>query len=425
MKKVFLSIGADLIHGGHIAIIEKAAALGELTVGVLTDQMIMRYRGYPLLPYEERCKIIGGIKGVSKIIPKTTLSYDTVLKEEKPDYIVHGDVWRSGTKEKLEKLLKIYGGELIEYPYAQKEEYRIFENSLDNMRYIPDVRRGALRRMLGTLERPLRVLEAHNGLTGLIVEKAKAEAENETRMFDAVWISSLCDSTAKGKPDIELVDMTSRINTINEIMEVTTKPIILDADTGGLTEHFVYNVKTIERLGVSAVIIEDKIGLKQNSLFGNEVPQQMADIKEFSEKIRAGKAAQTTNSFMIIARVESLILEKGMEDALNRASAYVDAGADGIMIHSRKKSPEEIIRFCKLFREMYREIPVVVVPTTYNTITEDELEEAGANVVIYANHLIRSAFPAMMKTAEQILYYKRAAEADERCMPIKEILHLL
>lgn len=425
MKKVFLSIGADLIHGGHIAIIEKAAALGELTVGVLTDQVIMQYRGYPLLPYEERCKIIGGIKGVSKIIPKTTLSYDTVLKEEKPDYIVHGDVWRGGTKEELEELLKIYGGELIEYPYAQKQEYRIFENSLDNMRYIPDVRRGALRRMLGTLERPLRVLEAHNGLTGLIVEKAKAEAENETRMFDAVWISSLCDSTAKGKPDIELVDMTSRINTINEIMEVTTKPIILDADTGGLTEHFVYNVKTIERLGVSAVIIEDKIGLKQNSLFGNEVPQQMADIKEFSEKIRAGKAAQTTNSFMIIARVESLILEKGMEDALNRASAYVEAGADGIMIHSRKKSPEEIIRFCKLFREMYREIPVVVVPTTYNTITEDELEEAGANVVIYANHLIRSAFPAMMKTAEQILYYKRAAEADERCMPIKEILHLL
>lgn len=425
MKKVFLSVGADLIHGGHIAIIEKAAALGELTVGVLTDEVVMQYRGYPLLPYEERCKIINGIKGVARIVPKTTLSYDTVLKEEKPDYIVHGDVWRGGTKEELEELLKIYGGELIEYPYAQKEEYHLFEKSIENMRNMPDIRRSALKRLLRTLDRPLRVLEAHNGLTGLIVEKAKVKTENETRMFDAVWVSSLCDSTAKGKPDIELVDMTSRVNTINEIMEVTTKPIILDADTGGITEHFVYNIKTIERLGVSAVIIEDKVGLKQNSLFGNEVPQQMADVEEFCEKIKAGKAAQTTNSFMIIARIESLILEKGMEDALRRASAYVNAGADGIMIHSRKKSPEEVIRFCKLFREMYSEIPVVAVPTTYNTTTEKELAEAGVNVVIYANHLIRSAFPAMLKTAEQILYHERAAEADEQCMPIKEILHLL
>lgn len=425
MKKVFLSIGADLIHGGHIAIIEKAAALGELTVGVLTDQVIMQYRDYPLLPYEERCKIIRGIKGVSKIIPKTTLSYETVLKEEKPDYIVHGDVWRGSTREELEELLKRYGGELIEYPYSRKEAYQIFENNFDHMRLMPDIRRGALKRFLGTLDRPLRVLEAHNGLTGLIVEKAEVKTENEIRRFDAIWVSSLCDSTAKGKPDIELVDMTSRINTINEIMEVTTKPIILDGDTGGLTEHFIYNIKTIERLGVSAIIIEDKTGLKRNSLLGDEVPQQMADIEEFCEKIRAGKAAQTTRSFMIIARIESLILGKGIEDALTRASAYVNAGADGIMIHSRKKSPEEIIRFCKLFRERYQKIPVVVIPTTYNTITEDELAEAGANVIVYANHLIRSAFPAMLKAAEQILSHKRAAEADAQCMPIKEILHLL
>ncbi len=425
MKKVFLSIGADLIHGGHIAIIEKAAALGELTVGVLTDQAIMRYRGYPLLPYEERCKIISGIKGVARIVPKTTLSYEAILKEEKPDYIVHGDIWRAGARERLEALLKVYGGELVEYPYSRNEEYQIFESNLEAMRLIPDVRRGMLRRLLGTLDRPIRVMEAHNGLSGLIVEKARAHTDGEARAFDAIWVSSLCDSTSKGKPDIELIDMSSRLNTINEIMEVTTKPIILDADTGGITEHFVYNVKTIERLGVSAVIIEDKAGLKQNSLLGNEVPQQMADIDEFCEKIRAGKAAQSTRSFMIIARIESLILERGMEDALARASAYVSAGADGIMIHSRKKSPEEVLRFCRLFREMYPEIPVVVVPTTYNTITEDELAQAGANIVIYANHLIRSAFPVMMRTAEEVLYHKRAAEAEELCMPIKEILHLL
>lgn len=425
MKKVYLSIGADFIHGGHIAIIEKAAALGELTVGILTDEVIMQYRGVPILPYQERYNIIKGLKGISRIIPKTTLSYETVLKEVRPDYVVHGDKWQGSTKGEVESLLRIYGGELVEFPYSHKEEYEVFGSSIYNMRYMPDVRRGMLRRLLGTLGRPLRAMEAHNGLTGLIVEKAKADLGEEIRTFDAIWISSLCDSTSKGKPDIELVDMTSRINTINEIMEVTTKPIILDADTGGLTEHFVYNVKTMERLGISAVIIEDKKGLKRNSLLGNEIPQQMADISEFCEKIRAGKAAQTTKSFMLIARIESLILEKGMDDALERADAYVKAGADGIMIHSRKKTPEEVVCFCKKFRERYKEIPIVAVPTTYNTVTEDELGRAGINIVIYANQLIRSAFPAMIRTAEQILYHKRSAETEEWCMPIKEILHLL
>lgn len=424
-KKVFLSIGAEFIHGGHINIIKKAAQLGSLTVGVLSDEAIMSYRGYPVLSFEERREIISSIKGVDNVVKKDTLSYDSIIKELKPDYVVHGDNWRGKSKEKLLKLLQEYGGELVEYPYTNKREYEIFDMKAEQSRNMPEIRRGKLRRALQLSNRPLRVLEAHNGITGLIVEKASIEREHEIKQFDAMWVSSLCDSTAKGKPDIELVDMTSRENTINEIMEVTTKPIILDGDTGGLIEHFVYNVKTLERMGVSAIIIEDKIGLKKNSLFGTDVEQEQDDIEHFCEKIRAGKAAQRTGDFMIIARIESLILEQGMEDALQRADAYVKAGADGIMIHSKSKDGEEIRIFCQKFRAVHKDIPLVVVPTTYNHITEKELGEYGINIIIHANHLIRSAFPAMNKVAHTILEHDRSLEAGEYCMPIKEILTLI
>ena len=424
-KTVFLSIGAEFIHGGHIAIIEKAAEWGELTVGVLSDEVLMRYKGYPILTYEERCKVVSHIKGVSKVIKKDSLGYEKVIEELRPDYVVHSDRWRSRTKERIQQVLKKYGGELIEFPYTEKNEYEIFDMRTSRMRHMPEARRGKLRRALQLLDRPLRVLEAHNGLTGLIAEKSYVEKGEEIRQFDAMWVSSLCDSTAKGKPDIELVDMTSRENTINEIMEVTTKPIILDGDTGGLTEHFVYNIRTLERMGVSAIIIEDKVGLKKNSLFGTEVSQCQDTVEHFCEKIRAGKAAQMTRDFMINSRIESLILKQGMEDALTRAFAYVEAGADGIMIHSKEKEPDEIFEFCERFRERYKEIPLVVVPTTYNQVTEDELGRYGVNIIIYANHLIRSAFPAMNKVAHMILEHERSMEASEYCMPIKEILTLI
>lgn len=424
-KTVFLSIGAEFIHGGHIAIIEKAAELGELTVGVLSDEVLMRYKGYPILTYEERCKVVSHIKGVSKVIKKDSLGYEKVIEELRPDYVVHSDRWRSRTKERIQQVLKKYGGELIEFPYTEKNEYEIFDMRTSRMRHMPEARRGKLRRALQLLDRPLRVLEAHNGLTGLIAEKSYVEKGEEIRQFDAMWVSSLCDSTAKGKPDIELVDMTSRENTINEIMEVTTKPIILDGDTGGLTEHFVYNIRTLERMGVSAIIIEDKVGLKKNSLFGTEASQCQDSVEHFCEKIRAGKEAQMTSDFMIISRIESLILKQGMEDALTRAFAYVEAGSDGIMIHSKEKEPDEIFEFCERFRKRYKEIPLIVVPTTYTQVTEDELGRYGVNIIIYANHLIRSAFPAMNRVAHMILRHERAMEASEYCMPIKEILTLI
>lgn len=428
-KKVFMSIATDVIHGGHIEIIQRAAELGALTVGVLTDEVVASYKRHPLLSCEERMKIVSGLKGVAQVIEQNDIGYAAPLQALKPDYVVHGDDWREGfqkpVREECLKLLAEYGGQLVEFPYSHNPEYDRLEAAARSQLSIPDLRRGRLHWLIEK-KGMVTCMEAHNGLTGLIAEKIAVMEHGTIRQFDGMWVSSLCDSTTKGKPDIELVDFSSRMNTINEIMEVTTKPIILDGDTGGLTEHFVYTVRTLERIGVSAVIIEDKIGLKRNSLFGTEVEQQQDSIENFCHKIRQGKQALKTNEFMIIARIESLILEQGMEDALARAFAYVEAGASGIMIHSRRKEPEEIFTFCRRFREKNQHTALVVVPTSFNTVTEDEWKERGVNVVIYANHLIRSGYPAMRQTAETILRCRRAQEADAQfCMPIKEILTLI
>lgn len=426
-KKVYMSMSTDTIHNGHINIIEKAAKLGELTVGVLDDVTVASYKRYPLLSCAERMKIISSIKGVSHVVVQNEMSYKNVIINLKPDIIVHGDDWRNGIqkpiRDEVVELLKTYGGELVEFPYTYNEEYDKLEKSARNELSTPDYRRSRLKKLLNI--KLVTAIEAHSGITGLIAEKTSIEKDGKIFQFDAMWISSLCDSTAKGKPDIELVDMTSRFRTIDDIMEVTTKPIIFDGDTGGLIEHFVYNVRSLERMGVSMIIIEDKCGLKKNSLFGTDVKQTQDTIENFCEKIKAGKNAQKTKDFMICARIESLILDKGIEDALNRAFAYVDAGSDAIMIHSKKKEPDEIIDFIKKFRLKNSKTPVVIVPTTFNTVYEDEWEKIGVNIVIYANQLTRSSFPAMQNAAKLILENKRAKECDAICMPIKDIINLI
>ena len=427
-KIVYLCFSTDIIHGGHIAIIQKAAKLGKLLVGLMTDEAVATYKRFPILSYEERRKIIENIKGVSEIVEQTTLSYVPNLLKYKPDIVVHGDEWKEGiqapVRQEVIDTLQTYGGQLIEFPYSENEEYEILEKNAVTQLSIPDHRRGTLKKLLG-LKPIVTALEAHNGLTGLIVEKTVVYEQGSAKSFDAMWVSSLCDSTSKGKPDIELVDMTSRFATINEIMEVTTKPIIMDGDTGGLTEHFVYTVRTLERMGVSAIIIEDKKGLKRNSLFGTDVEQTQDSIENFSAKIRAGKKALQTDEFMIIARIESLILKRGVEDALERAFAFIRAGADAIMIHSKEKNPDEIFEFCDRFRGQDKHTPLVVVPTTYNSVTEEELQRHGVNIVIYANHLIRAGFPAMQKVAVSILKNHRSLETDNDCMPIKKIITLI
>lgn len=427
-RVVYMSFSADIIHSGHISIIQKAARLGKVTVGVLTDEVVASYKRYPLLPFEERKIMFQNISGVHRVVEQNTLSYKNNLEKYRPDYVVHGDDWVTGVlkpiRDEVLSVLGEYGGRLVEYPYGNDSKYKELDKRARAELSTPDARRRRLRKSI-EMKGMITAMEAHNGLTGLLVENTIVYQNGEGRQFDAMWVSSLCDSTSKGKPDIELVDMTSRLHTIDEIMDVTTKPIIFDGDTGGLTEHFVYTVRTLERVGVSMVIIEDKTGLKKNSLFGTEVLQTQDTIEDFCSKITAGKNAQKTKDFMICARIESLILEKGMEDALKRAIAYVQAGADAIMIHSRKKEPSEIFEFVKEFRAVDKNTPVVVVPTSYSEVAEEELKAQGVNVVIYANQLTRAGVPAMQNAIKLILENHRAAECDNICMPFKDIINLI
>lgn len=427
-KTAYMSFSSDIIHGGHIRIIRKAKRLGRLIVGVLTDEAVASFKRYPLVPYEERKSLIENIDGVFKAIPQESLSYRDNIEAYKPDYVVHGDNWKTGfqkpIREEVIHLLDAYGGKLVEYPYSNDRRYDEIENRTRQELSLPDLRRGRLRKLLN-MKKPIRVMEAHDGLSGLLVEETKVYQNGAARQFDAMWVSSLCDSTAKGKPDIELVDMSSRFRTIDDIMEVSTKPIIFDGDTGGLKEHFSYTVRTLERMGVSMIIIEDKTGLKKNSLFGTEVEQTQDSIENFCEKLVAGKNALKTSDFMICTRIESLILEKGIEDALTRAHAYVEAGADAVMIHSRQKDPGEIFKFVERFRDKDANTPLVVVPTSFASVTEEELAKRGVDIVIYANHLMRASVPAMRKTAEMILENHRAQEADALCMPFGEIIRLI
>lgn len=427
-RSVYMCFSTDMLHSGHINIIQKASRLGKLIIGVLSDEVIASYKRFPIMPFSERKVLFENINGVYKVVEQTTLSYKENLEKYRPTYVVHGDDWVTGfqrpVRDEVVSCLAAYGGILVEFPYSDDERYKELDKRARAALSLPDIRRARLKRAI-EMKGCITALEAHSGITGLIAENTIVYEEGKARQFDAMWISSLCDSTVKGKPDIELVDLTSRFRTINDIMEVTTKPIIFDGDTGGLMEHFVYTVKSLERIGVSMIIIEDKTGLKKNSLFGTDVIQTQESIENFCAKITAGKHSQKTKDFMIVARIESLILEQGMEDALTRAFAYAKAGADGIMIHSRKEDPAEIFMFVDQFREKEKTIPIVVVPTSFNTVTEEEFKDHGVNVIIYANQLTRTGFPAMQNAALTILKNHRAKECDAMCMPIKDIITLI
>lgn len=427
-KKVYVGMSADIIHPGHLNIIHEAQKLGDVTVGVLTDEAIASYKRLPYLNYEQRALVVKNLKGVKEVIPQTTLDYRPNLEKLRPDYVVHGDDWKEGvqkeTRQKVIETMAQWGGKVIDIPYTRGISSTKLNQKLKEIGTTPEIRLRRLRRLIDA--KPIvRICESHSGLTGLIIENTSVEVNGQKREFDGMWSSSLTDSTNKGKPDIEAVDLTTRLHDLNDALECTTKPVIFDGDTGGKIEHFVFTVRTLERLGISAVIIEDKTGLKKNSLFGTDAVQTQDSIEHFCEKIHAGKQAQITHDFMIIARIESFIAGKGLDDAIERANAYIEAGADGIMIHSKDKSGEDIKSFCRALRKIHADIPIVVVPTTYNHITEEELASWGANVVIYANHMLRSAYPAMVNTAKSILTNGRSYEANDLCMPVKEILELI
>ena len=428
-KIVYLGMIGDIMHPGLINIINEGTKYGDVMIGLYTDKAIATHKRLPYLTYEQRKNVIENIKGVSSIVPQDEWSYVPNLLKYKPDYIIHGDDWLYGPdkylRDEVFKAMEQIGGEVIEIPYTKGISASGLKEEIDSLGVTPQARLSSLRRLISA-KPVVRILESHNGLTGLIAEHTSVEVNGQHREFDGMWASSLTDSTSKGKPDIEAVDLTTRLHDLNDTLEVTTKPVIYDGDTGGKLEHFVFTVRTLERLGISAVIIEDKVGLKQNSLFGTDAIQTQDTIEGFCNKIKAGKDAQITRDFMIISRCESLIAGKPVEDALERCHAYVAAGADGVMIHSKNKSGEDIKEFCQRFREKDPHTPIVAVPTTYNQFTEEELAEWGINVVIYANHMLRAAYPAMVKCAERILETSRSLEAsDEYCMPIKQILNLI
>lgn len=427
-KIVYVGMSADIIHPGHLNILHEAQKYGKVIVGVLTDEAIASYKRLPYLNYEQRSMVVKDLKGVSEVIPQTTLDYRPNLEKIRPDFVVHGDDWKQGvqakTRQQIIDKLAEWGGKVIDVPYTKGISSSMLNERMKEIGTTPDIRLKRLRRLINA-KKIVRICESHDGLTGLIIENTFVNVNNMKREFDGMWASSLTDSTSKGKPDIEAVDLTTRLHDLNDALEVTTKPIIFDGDTGGKTEHFVFTVRTLERLGISAIIIEDKTGLKKNSLFGTDAIQTQDSIENFCHKIHEGKKAQITQDFMIIARCESLIAGHSVDDALIRCFSYVEAGADGIMIHSKHKTGEDIKDFCTRFREKDTKTPLVVVPTTYNHITEDELAEWGVNVVIYANHLLRAAYPAMVNCAKSILTNGRSYEANDICMPIKEILELI
>ena len=427
-KIVYVAMSADLIHVGHLNIINTASKYGKVIIGLLTDRAIATYKRVPIMEYKDRFSVISSIKGVDHVIKQATLDYVPNLKKIKPDYVVHGDDWKVGvqkkTREKVLKILKKWNGKLIEPKYTDGISSTKLISLTREIGTTPEIRRKSLKRLIESKE-IVRFLDIHNGLSALIIENTKIKVGNKIEEFDGMWGSSLTNSTAKGKPDIEAVDLTERLQLLNEVLEVTTKPIIYDGDTGGKPEHFIFTVKTLERLGVSAVIVEDKTGLKKNSLFGTEVKQTIDSIQSFCKKIKEGVKAKATEDFMIIARLESLILNKGMHDAVRRAKAYIKAGADGIMIHSRKRNPAEIFEFCKIYNKFKVRKPLVVVPSSFSQVKEKRLIKAGANIVIYANHLMRSVYPNMVKTAESILKNKRSLEAEKNLITIKTILELI
>lgn len=428
MTTVYVAMSADLIHPGHINILQTARGLGDVTIGLLTDEAIASYKRLPHMSYEQREAVVGALEGVSRVVPQDTLDYEPNLRMLRPDYVVHGSDWRSGvqrkTRDRVIDTLAEWGGELVEPEYTEGISSTKLNLAVREIGTTPDIRLKRFRRLLDA-KPTVRVIEAHNGLTGLIAEHTTVNVEDQRREFDAMWISSLTDSTAKGRPDIEYVDITSRASTMESILEVTTKPLILDGDTGGIVEHFVLHVRTLERLGVSAVIIEDKVGLKKNSLFGTDVDQVQDDPQRFAEKIHAGKTAQITPEFAVIARIESMILGKGVDDALDRAVRYIEAGADAVMPHFKDSDPTDLFEFAERYEAMDTRVPLVSVPSAYPQVTEGELREHGFQIVIYANHLLRAAYPAMVNTAETILENERALEASERLMSIKEILTLI
>ncbi len=427
-KKVYVGLSADILHEGHINILKIANSYGDVTVGLLTDEAIASYKNIPYLDFKRRKIILQNIKFVKKVIPQETLDYVKNLNIIKPDYVVHGDDWKTGvqkkTRSRVIKTLKKWSGKLIEPKYTKNVSSSLIKSKILEIGSMPQNRVSRLKRLLSS-KQIVRILESHNSLTGLIIENLKVTKKNKNLEFDGMWSSSLTDSATKGKPDNSSVDFSSRISSLNDMMDVTTKPLVFDADNGGELEHLSFLIRSLERAGVSAIIMEDKIGLKKNSLFKNQSDTKQDKPETFAQKIKKICKTRQSKDFLVIARIESFIVGKGINDALKRAETYSKAGADAILIHSKEKTPKEIFSFAKRFKKSQNFIPLVSVPSTYSKVYEKDLIKNGFKLVIYANHLLRAAYPAMEFVAKKILENKRSFEVEKKIIPIRKIINLI
>jgi phosphoenolpyruvate mutase len=427
-KIVYVGLTADPLHHGHINIIREASKLGDLYIGLLTDSAIAPNKRLPFLTWHQRKKIVENIVGVKMVIAQDEWDYAPTIRTLKPDIMVHGTDWLDGPlapfRARALEALGSYGGDLVEIPYTKDVSSSAIQSFQFQNGILGEVRTNSLKRLIVAKD-IVRILEAHNPLSGILVEESFIDVNGIRKEFDGMWSSSLTDSTSRGLPDTEALSLNWRINNISDIFAVTTKPLIIDADTGGQIDHFELAVRQMDKLGISACIIEDKKGLKRNSLLGNSVEQTIEDPKIFSKKIEVGRNARINPNFMVIARIESLILDRGIDDAIERAFLYTDAGADGIMIHSRMTTPNETFEFAEIYRKKFPDVPLVIVPTTFNSVNEQQLVNVGFNVVIYANHMLRAAVPAMRRAAEGILRNGRSKEIEGDIEKMSSILSLI
>jgi phosphoenolpyruvate mutase len=425
---VYVGLAADIIHNGHINILNVASKYGVIVVGLLTDNAISSYKRFPLLSYKQRYLIVKNLKHVAKVIPQKSSDYTHNLNLLKPKYVVHGDDWKEGinkkNRQKVISTLKKWSGKLIEPKYTKNISSSEIKEKIKKIGTTSEIRISKLRRLLKSKD-IVRVLECHNPITGLIVENINYSEKNKFYEFDCMWSSSLTDSVSRGMPDNQSVDYSTRIQGINDIFNVTTKPLIFDIDNGGQIEHLPNIVKKLERAGVSALIMEDKVGLKKNSLFSDQKNVKQDSIKSFCKKIIKAKNSTLSDDFFVISRIESLILGKSVNDALKRAIAYSKAGTDCIMIHSKEKNPKQIFEFSQRFLKTKFARPLVAVPSTYSKTYERELIKNGFSIVIYANHLLRSSYFSMVNTAKQILKNKRSFETEKSITPLSKILELI
>ena len=428
IKKVYVGFAADILHEGHINILKIASKLGEVTVGLLTDSAISSYKKLPHLNYKQREIILKNIKFVKKVLPQDTLDYTKNLLSLKPHYVVHGDDWKFGIQKKIReqviKTLKKWSGKLVEPKYTKNISSSIIKNKIIELGTSPENRKSKLKRLIDA-KKIVRIIESHNAFTGLIAENLKLIKNQKFLEFDGMWSSSLTDSAIRGKPDNQAVDYSTRILGLNEILDVTTKPIIFDADNGGKIEHISYLIRTLERVGISAVVIEDKVGLKRNSLFKKQVGVKQDSIENFCTKLKRAKEAKISDDLFIVARIESFILGKDLKDAMRRAEAYSQAGADAILIHSKEKYPNQIFSFSKNFSKSKFFKPLIAVPSTYSRTYEHELINNGFKVVIYANHFLRAIHPAILNVAKMILKNQRSFEAEKKISSINEVINLI